>query len=69
MNAKRFVTLTLIFTLLLVCLLNDSAALYPEGTFDFTTMATATMLEATHIIVGEVTDVSLSRGSLDPSVL
>ena len=32
--------------------------MYPEGTFDFTTMATATMLEATHIIVGEVTDVS-----------
>ena len=59
MNAKRFVTLTLILTLSIVCLLNYSeASLYPPGTWDHTTMATTATLEATHIVVGEVTHVS-----------
>ena len=58
MNAKRFVTLTLILTLSLVCLLNCSASQYPEGAFDFTTLGTKRTLEATHIIVGKVTHVS-----------
>ena len=58
MNAKRIVTLTLIFTVSIVCLLNDAVASYPEGTWDHTTMATKSTLEATHIVVGEVTDVS-----------
>ena len=68
MNTKCFVTLILIFTLSLVCLLNDSTALYPEGAFDFTTLATTTTLEAVHIIVGEVTHVSFvfERGDSGP---
>ena len=68
MNAKCFVTLTLILTLSLVCLLNYSPALYPEGAFDFTTLATTTTLEAVHIIVGEVTHVSFvfERGESGP---
>lgn len=44
-----------------LCLLNFpsmEAGLYPEGAFDFTTMATDRTVEATHIIVGVVTDVS-----------
>ena len=55
---KRFATLTLMFTLSIVCLLNQSDASYPEGTWDLTTIATKSTLEATHIVVGEVTDVS-----------
>ena len=58
MNAKRIATLTLIFTVSIVCLLNNSVASYPEGTWDMTTIATKSTLEATHIVVGEVTDVS-----------
>lgn len=58
MNATRFVTLTLILGLSIVCLLNYSVASYPEGTWDHTTMATKSTLEATHIVVGEVTHVS-----------
>ena len=53
MNATRFVILTL--TLFLVCSLNHSLALYPEG-IDFS--ATTTILDATHLVVGEITDVS-----------
>ena len=58
MNTKRIVTLTLILTLSLVCLLNYSVASYPEGAWDLTTIATKSTLEATHIVVGEVTHVS-----------
>ena len=58
MNAKRFVTLTLILALSLVCLLNHSVPSYPEGAWDLTTIATKSTLEATHIVVGEVTHVS-----------
>jgi len=58
MNARRFVTLTLMFTVSIVCLLNDAVASYPEGTWDMTTIATKSTLEATHIVVGEITDVS-----------
>ena len=59
MNARRFVTLHLMFALSLVFLLNHSpASLYPPGTWDHTAMATISTLEATHIVVGEVTHVS-----------
>ena len=71
MNTKRFVILILILILSLVCLLNCSASLYPEGTFDFTTLATKRTLEAPHIIVGEVTHVSFvfEREEYAPSSL
>ena len=55
---KRIATLTLIFTLSIVCLTDSSAGLYPPGTWDHTAMATISTLEATHIVVGEVTHVS-----------
>ena len=55
---KRIATLTLIFTLSIVCLTDSSAGLYPLGTWDHTAMATISTLEATHIVVGEVTHVS-----------
>ena len=58
MNTKRIVTLTLILTLSLVCLVNYSVASYPEGAWDLTTIATKATLEATHIVVGEVIHVS-----------
>ena len=51
MNAKRFVTLTLILTLSLVCLLDCYALLYPSDAFDFTTLNTKRTLEARHIII------------------
>ena len=44
-----------------LCLLNFpsmEAGTYPEGAFDFTTLGTKRTLEATHIVVGEVTHVS-----------
>ena len=65
---KRFATLTLMFTLSIVCLLNHSVASYPEGTWDLTTIATKSTLEATHIVVGEVTHVSFVffQGGPDP---
>ena len=57
---KRFATLTLMFILSTVCLLDDSAAsVYLEGAHDHSTMATKMTLEATDIVVGEITDVSL----------
>ena len=57
-----------------LCLLNFpsmEAGLYPEGAFDFTTMGTDRTVEATHIIVGVVTDVSflLEREWYVPSSL
>lgn len=55
---KRIATLTLIFTLSIVCLTDSSAGLYSPGTWDHTAMATISTLEATHIVVGEVTHVS-----------
>ena len=59
MNAKRFVTLTLILTLSLVCFLNNLFALQVvEGTVDFDTLATTSTVNATHLVVGEVIDVS-----------
>ena len=71
MNAKRFVTLTMIFTLSLVCLLDCYALLYPSDAFDFTTLNTKRTLEASHIIIGEVTHVSFvfQRESYLPSSL
>ena len=57
MNAWFFVMLTLILTLSLVCL-HSPASLYPEGTFDFKTMPVTSTLDATHLVVGEITDVS-----------
>lgn len=71
MKAKFFVTLALLFTLSLVCLLNCSALMYPEGSFDFTTLDTKRTLEAMHIVVGEVTHVStvFKRGDYLPSSL
>ena len=71
MNAKRFVTLTLILTLSLVCLLDCYALLYPSDAFDFTTLNTKRTLEARHIIIGEVTHVSFvfRRGAYLPSSL
>ena len=44
-----------------LCLLNFpsmEAGMYPEGAFDFTTLGTERILEATHIVVGEVRHVS-----------
>ncbi len=65
MNAKRFATLTLILTLSFVCLVNHStASQYPPGTWDHSTMATKATLEATHIVVGEVTHVSFVNEDL-----
>ena len=59
MNTQRFVILTLILTLSLVCLLNQShAGQVIEGTVDFDTLATTMTVNATHLIVGEVIDVS-----------
>lgn len=55
---RRFATLTLIFALSIVCVIDSSAGLYPPGTWDHTAMATISTLEATHIVVGEVTHVS-----------
>ena len=49
---KRFATLTLIFALSIVCVIDSSAGLYPPGTWDHTAMATISTLEATHIVVG-----------------
>ena len=71
MNAKRFVTLTMILTLSLVCLLDCYALLYPSDAFDFTTLNTKRTLEASHIIIGEVTHVSFvfRRGEYLPSSL
>ena len=71
MNAKRFVTLTMILTLSLVCLLDCYALLYPSDAFDFTTLNTKRTLEARHIIIGEVTHVSFvfRRGAYLPSSL
>ena len=57
MNAPRFVMLILILALSLVCL-HSPASLYPEGTFDFKTMPVTSTLDATHLVVGEITDVS-----------
>ena len=57
MNAQRFVMLTLILALSLVCL-HSPASLYPEGTFDFKTMPITSTLDATHLVVGEITDIS-----------
>ena len=57
MNAPRFVMLILILALSLVCL-HSPAGLYPEGAFDFDTLPTTTILDATHVIVGEITHVS-----------
>lgn len=64
MNTRCFVTLTLI----LICLFNHSnvdATTYAEGTWDFTSLATDMTIGANHIIVGEVTAVSLVFHYLD----
>ena len=57
MNAQRFVMLTLMLTLSLVCL-HSPASLYPENTFNFKTLPTTSTLDATHLVVGEITHVS-----------
>ena len=57
MHARCFVMLTLILTLSLVCL-HSPASLYPEGTFDFKTIPITSTLDATHLVVGEIADVS-----------
>ncbi|MCH8292991.1 hypothetical protein IH992_18030, partial [Candidatus Poribacteria bacterium] len=44
--------------IILFCSFPADATTYPEGVFDFTTIHTKTTLEAKHIIVGEVVDVS-----------
>ena len=65
MNTRCFATLILILTLSLVSLLNYSAAsMYPEGTWDHSTIATTSTLEATHIVVGEVIHVSFVNDDL-----
>ena len=59
MNTKRFVTLTLILTLLLVCsLYYSTAGIYSEDAIDFASLATTMTLNATDLIVGEVIHVS-----------
>lgn len=59
MNAKRFVTLTMILTLSLVPLFSPSYALQVvDGSVDLDTIATTSTLDATHLVVGEVIDVS-----------
>lgn len=57
MNARRFVMVTLILALSLIGL-HSPASLYPEGTFDFKTMPVTSTLDATHLVVGEITAVS-----------
>ncbi len=71
MNAKPFVTLILIITLSLVCLLDCYALLYLADEFDFTTLDTKRTLDARHIIIGEVIYVSsvFQRESYLPSSL
>lgn len=65
MNTRCCAIPILILTLSLVCLLNHSkSALYPPGTWDHSTMATTSTLEATHIVVGEVTHVSFVDDNL-----
>ena len=55
MNAQRFVTL--ILALSLICY-HAFASLVDESTVDFDVLATTTTLKATHLIVGEVIEVS-----------
>ena len=55
MNAQRFVTL--ILALSLICY-HAFASLVDESTVDFDALATTTTLKATHLIVGEVIEVS-----------
>ena len=71
MNAKRLVILHLILALSVGRLFDSHALLYPSGTFDFATLNTKRTLEANHIIVGEVTNVSsvFERESYSPSSL
>ena len=54
MNAQRFVTLILVLSL--ICF--HASASQPDSSIDLKIIATTSTLKATHVIVGEVTDVS-----------